>query len=175
MKKAISLVSVASIATITLAGCGTTAGTSSASGKTVLTVATVNNSQMVQMEQLTKTVFEKKYPNIQVKFVTLPENELRPKVTEDVATNSGEFDIVTIGNYETPIWAANGWIANLTPDLNAMSASAKKSYDYADLIKPIMQTLEYKNQTYALPFYGESSMIMYNKKIFAQDHLTMPL
>ncbi len=44
---------------------------SQSGGATTLTVATVNNSQMVQMEQLTHQVFEKQYPNIKVKFVTL--------------------------------------------------------------------------------------------------------
>lgn len=155
----------------TLAGCGS----STATGKTVLTVATVNNSQMVQMEQLTRQYFEKENPNIEVRFVTLPENQLRPKVTQDVATNSGKFDIVTIGNYETPIWAKNGWISDLTPRFNSMSAAQKKSYDFGDLIKPIMESLSYRHQTYAVPFYGESSMIMYNKKLFAEHHLTMPL
>ncbi len=173
MNKALALLGASSLLAVGLAGCGT--ASSASGGKVVLTVATVNNSQMTQMEQLTKTVFEKQHPNIIVKFDTLPENELRPKVTEDVATNSGQFDIVTIGNYETPIWAKNGWIANLTPMFNNMSASAKKSYDFADLIKPVMQSLSYNHSTYAVPFYGESSMIMYNKTIFAQDHLTMPL
>jgi len=79
----------------------------SSSSTTTLTVATVNNSNMVQMEQLTKQVFEKDHPNIKVNFVTLPENELRSKVTQDVATGAGKFDIATIGSYETPIWAHN--------------------------------------------------------------------
>src|SRR6202022_4070051 len=69
----------------------------SSSGTTTLTVATVNNSQMVQMEQLTQQVFEKQYPNIKVNFVTLPENDLRTKVTQDVATNAGKFDIALLG------------------------------------------------------------------------------
>ena len=148
---------------------------SSSSGTTTLTVATVNNSQMVQMEQLTQQVFEKQYPNIKVNFVTLPENDLRTKVTQDVATNAGKFDIATIGSYDTPIWAHNGWVQNLAPYLAKMSASAQSSYNYADLLKPVMSSLSYQGQPYALPFYGESSFLMYNKQIFAQHHLTMPL
>src|SRR5436309_13310511 len=77
---------------------------SQSSGTTTLTVGTVNNSQMVQMEQLTKQVFEKDHPNIKVNFVTLPENDLRSKITQDVATNAGKFDIATVGSYETPIY-----------------------------------------------------------------------
>ena len=148
---------------------------SSSSGTTTLTVATVNNSQMVQMEQLTQQVFEKQYPNIKVNFVTLPENDLRTKVTQDVATNAGKFDIATIGSYDTPIWAHNGWVQNLAPYFAKMSASAKSSYNFDDLLKPVMSSLSYQGQPYALPFYGESSFLMYNKQIFAQHHLTMPL
>ncbi len=148
---------------------------SQSSSTTTLTVGTVNNSQMVQMEQLTTQVFQKDHPNIKVNFVTLPENELRSKVTQDVATNAGKFDIATIGSYETPIWAHNGWIQDLSPYLSKMSAADKSSYNYDDLLKPVMSTLSYQGHPYAVPFYGESSMMMYNKQIFAQHNLTMPL
>jgi polyol transport system substrate-binding protein len=148
---------------------------SQSGGTTTLTVATVNNSNMVQMEQLTKQVFEKDHPNIKVKFVTLPENELRSKVTQDVATNAGKFDIATIGSYETPIWAHNGWLQNLSPYFDKMSSSDKQNYNYDDLLKPVMATLSYQGHPYSLPFYAESSFLMYNKQLFAQHHLTMPL
>ncbi len=148
---------------------------SSSSSTTTLTVATVNNSQMVQMEQLTKQVFEKDNPNIKVNFVTLPENDLRSKVTQDVATNAGKFDIATIGSYETPIWAHNGWLQNLSPYLAKMSATDKSNYNYSDLLQPVMSSLSYQGNPYSVPFYGESSMLMYNKQIFAQHHLTMPM
>jgi len=148
---------------------------SQSSSTTTLTVATVNNSNMVQMEQLTKQVFEKDHPNIKVKFVTLPENELRSKVTQDVATKAGKFDIATIGSYETPIWAHNGWLQNLSPYFDKMSSSDKQNYNYDDLLKPVMATLSYQGHPYSLPFYAESSFLMYNKQLFAQHHLTMPL
>jgi sorbitol/mannitol transport system substrate-binding protein len=156
-----------------LAACSP-ASQSSSAGTTTLTVGTVNNSQMVQMEQLTKQVFEKAHPTIKVNFVTLPEDDLRSKVTQDVATNAGKFDIATIGNYDTPIWARNGWLQNLAPYFAKMSAQDKSSYNYDDLLKPIMTSLSYQNSPYSLPFYGESSMMMYNKQLFAQHHLTMP-
>src|SRR6266699_2855847 len=148
---------------------------SQSSGTTILTVGTVNNSQMVQMEQLTKQVFEKDHPTIKVNFVTLPENDLRSKITQDVATNAGKFDIATVGSYETPIWAHNGWVEDLTPYFDKMSAGDKSTYNYDDLLKPIMSTLSYQGHAYALPFYGESSMMMYNKQLFAQHNVTMPL
>lgn len=35
--------------------------------------------------------------------MTLEENVLRQRVTTDISTNGGQFDIMTIGMYETPI------------------------------------------------------------------------
>jgi sorbitol/mannitol transport system substrate-binding protein len=172
--RAIALVTSIALLLAVLAACSPSSQSSSSSTIT-LTVATVNNSQMVQMEQLTQQVFEKQHPNIKVNFVTLPENDLRTKVTQDVATNAGKFDIATIGSYDTPIWAHNGWIQDLTPYFAKMSASDQSSYNYNDLLKPVMSTLSYQGHAYALPFYGESSFLMYNKTIFAQHHLSMPL
>jgi sorbitol/mannitol transport system substrate-binding protein len=177
MKRATRVIAVLtsiSLLLAVLAAC-TPSSQSSSSSTTTLTVATVNNSQMVQMEQLTKQVFEKDHPTIKVNFVTLPENDLRSKVTQDVATNAGKFDIATIGSYETPIWAHNGWLQSLAPYFDKMSATDKSTYNYDDLLKPVMSTLSYQGHPYALPFYAESSMLMYNKQIFAQHHLTMPL
>jgi sorbitol/mannitol transport system substrate-binding protein len=172
--RAIAIMTSIALLLAVLAAC-TPSSQSSSSSTTTLTIATVNNSQMVQMEQLTKQVFEKDHPTIKVNFVTLPENDLRSKVTQDVATNAGKFDIATIGSYETPIWAHNGWLQNLSPYLDKMSTTDKSNYNYDDLLKPVMSTLSFQGHPYALPFYGESSMLMYNKQIFAQHHLTMPL
>jgi sorbitol/mannitol transport system substrate-binding protein len=171
--RAIAVLAGLSLLLAQLAACSP-ASQSSATGTITLNVGTVNNSQMVQMEQLTKQVFEKAHPNIKVNFVTLPEDDLRSKVTQDVATNAGKFDIATIGSYDTPIWARNGWLQNLAPYFDKMSAQDKSSYNYDDLLKPIMASLSYQGSPYSVPFYGESSMMMYNKQIFAQHHLTMP-
>ena len=101
--RAIAIMTSIALLLAVLAACNPSSQSSSST--TTLTVATVNNNQMVQMEQLTKQVFQKDHPNIKVNFVTLPENDLRSKVTQDVATNAGKFDVATIGSYETPIWA----------------------------------------------------------------------
>ncbi len=173
--RAIAIMTSLALLLSVLAACSPSSQSSSSSSTTTLTVATVNNSQMVQMEQLTKQVFEKDHPNIKINFVTLPENDLRSKVTQDVATNAGKFDIATIGSYETPIWAHNSWLQDLSPYFDKMSATDKSNYNYDDLLKPVMSSLSYQGHPYSLPFYGESSMLMYNKQIFAQHHLTMPL
>lgn len=138
-----------------------------------ITIATVNNPQMIDMQHLSP-LFEKQY-GISVRFVTLPENTLRQKITSDVATGGGSFDLATVGTYEVPIFAKNKWIINLSPSFNHMSGAARRAYALSDILPTVKQGLSYKGSLYALPFYGESSMTLYNKKLFAAAHLTMPM
>ena len=132
-----------------------------------LTIATVNNGDMIRMQKLTDD-FTKKNPGIDVKWVTLEENVLRQKVTTDVATKGGQYDVMTIGIYEAPIWGKQGWLAPLD------KLSADKAYDVDDLLPPIRSGLTVNGKLYAAPFYGESSMVMYRKDLFDKAGLKMP-
>ncbi len=143
-----------------------------AQSQTTLTIATVNNPQMVDMAHAVGD-FEKQ-SGIRVRFETLPENTLRQKVTADVATGGGQFDVATVGTYEDPIWAKNKWIVDLQPRFDKLDSKAKADYDLADIIPNIRKGLSYNGALYAVPFYGESSMTFYNKKAFADAHLVMP-
>ncbi len=137
-----------------------------------LVVATVNNPDMIIMEHHTQAFTDK--TGIPVNYVTMPENELRQKVTEDVALGAGKFDIVTIGTYDTPFWGKNKWIDPLDPLFARMSQADRDAYDVADLMPPIKSALSYDGQLYALPFYGESSMLFYRKDIMAKAGITVP-
>ena len=76
--------------------------------------------------------FTNSHPTIKVNIVTLPEDQLRQQVTQDVAAKSGRYDLFTIGTYEVPLWAKKGWIENLSPFI-----AKDSSYDAADLIPGI--------------------------------------
>src|SRR5262245_4174624 len=80
-----------------------------AEAQTRLTIATVNNGDMIRMQRLTSE-FTSQNPGITVEWVTLEENVLRQRVTTDIAARGGQFDILTIGTYEVPIWARRGWL-----------------------------------------------------------------
>ncbi|AWN16069.1 sugar ABC transporter substrate-binding protein [Salinisphaera sp. LB1] len=140
-------------------------GMTAAQAATQITIATVNNPQMVEMQKLTPE-FEKKYPNIKVNWDVMPENELRRKVTVDISTQAGSYDIVTLGALNTPIWAKNGWIEPFN--------NLPKSYHESDLIKPVRKALSYNGHLYALPFYAESSFTYYRKDLFKKAGLSMP-
>jgi sorbitol/mannitol transport system substrate-binding protein len=138
-----------------------------------LTIATVNNPDMVVMESFTET-FEAAYPNISLNWVILPENELRATVTTDVATGSSTFDIVTVGMFETPIWAQNGWIHSMDDLAAEYPDNVQPDYDFDDLLPGVKLGLSYEGELYSLPFYGESSMLFYNTAMFEEAGLEMP-
>ncbi|SFR39383.1 ABC transporter substrate-binding protein [Litoreibacter janthinus] len=129
-----------------------------------ITIATVNNGDMVRMQGYTDTFTEK--TGIAVEWVTLEENTLRQRVTTDITTKGGQFDIMTIGMYETPIWGANGWLVALD-DLSA-------EYDVDDILPAMAGGLSHDGTLYAAPFYGESSMIMYRTDLMEKAGLEMP-
>ena len=151
-----------------LAACGSSASGSSGGVQTI-TVAVTANPLMTTIENLTAGGFEATHPNIKVKFVTYDENTERADVEKDVAAHGGQYDVVMIGPNDISTWATNGWIDGLNSEV-----AADPSYNAADLLAPIKAALTANGQLYALPFYGESSFMMYNKKIFAADGLTMP-
>jgi sorbitol/mannitol transport system substrate-binding protein len=151
------------------AGAGGGGGGGGSGGEQSLNVLMVGNPQMEDIQKLTADSFTKD-TGIKVNFTILPENELRDKVTQDVATGAGQYDVATIGAYEAPIWAKNNWLHELSS-----YAQADANFDYNDLLKPMVQSLSGEDgKLYAMPFYGESSFLMYRKDIFAAKGLTMP-
>jgi sorbitol/mannitol transport system substrate-binding protein len=131
---------------------------------TELVIATVNNRQMIEMQKLTP-VFEKANPDIKVKWVTLEETVLRQRVTTDIATKGGQFDIMTIGMYEAPIWAKKGWLKEIKPDAN---------YDINDLLPGIRGGMSHEGKLYSAPFYGESSFTMYRSDLAQAAGVSIP-
>jgi sorbitol/mannitol transport system substrate-binding protein len=128
-----------------------------------LVIATVNNGHMIEMQKLSKH-FEKDNPDIKLKWVTLEEAVLRQRVTTDIATGSGQFDVMTIGLYEAPIWGKKNWLLELKPDA---------AYDVDDLLPTIRAGLSVDGKLIAAPFYGESSMIMYRTDLLKKAGMSI--
>lgn len=134
-------------------------------GAQTLTIATVNNSDMIRMQKLSKT-FETEHPDIKLNWVVLEENVLRQRLTTDIATQGGQFDVLTIGMYEAALWGAKGWLEPMK-DLSA-------SYALDDVFPSVREGLSVKGSLYALPFYAESSITYYRTDLFKDAGLSMP-
>jgi len=130
-----------------------------------VTIATVNNPDMIELKKLS-TKFEADNPNIKLNWVVLEENVLRQKVTTDASTGGGQLDLFFIGLYEAPIF---GKLGLLKPMENLPA-----DYDLDDVFKSIRDGLSSGGKLYALPFNGESSMLMYRKDLFDEKGFTVP-
>ena len=140
------------------------ASATAAFAQSTITIATVNNGDMIRMQGYTQQFTDA--TGIAVEWVTLEENVLRQRVTTDITTNGGQFDIMTIGMYETPIWGANGWLVPLD--------NLSEEYNAADILPAMAGGLSHEGTLYAAPFYGESSMVMYRTDLMAAAGLEMP-
>src|SRR5215831_18825948 len=141
-----------------------TAASALAQQKTV-TIAVVNNPDMIRLKKLSSK-FEEKNPDIKLNWVVVEENVLRQRVTTDVSQVGGQFDLVYLGLYETPIFAKRGWLMPLE--------NFPAEYDLEDVFKGLRDGLSYEGKLYAIPFNGESSMLMYRKDLFDAKGLKMP-
>ncbi|AZD54814.1 sugar ABC transporter substrate-binding protein [Pseudomonas chlororaphis] len=152
-----------SITALLVTTCMTLSGVSL--GAQTVTIATVNNSDMIRMQKLSKA-FESEHPDIKLNWVVLEENVLRQRLTTDIATQGGQFDVLTIGMYEAALWGAKGWLQPMQ-DLPA-------AYDLQDIFPAVREGLSAKGTLYALPFYAESSMTYYRTDLFKDAGLVMP-
>ena len=151
-------------ATSALALCLTASAALADGHGSTITIATVNNGDMIRMQGYTDQFTEA--TGIAVEWVTLEENVLRQRVTTDITTNGGQFDIMTIGMYETPIWGANGWLVPLD--------NLSEEYNVDDILPAMRAGLSHDGTLYAAPFYGESSMVMYRTDLMEAAGLEMP-
>jgi sorbitol/mannitol transport system substrate-binding protein len=114
-------------------------------------IVTVNNPDMITLKKLASK-FEAENPQIKLNWLVLEENIMRQRITTDVSTGGGQFDVIFIGLYEAPIFAKRGWLTEMK--------DIPGDYDIEDVFKSLRDGLSYEGKLYALPFNGESSMLM---------------
>ncbi|KIF77538.1 hypothetical protein QR77_34220 [Streptomyces sp. 150FB] len=108
--------------------------------------------------------FEKKHPGTKVQVEIQQWDGVATKLTTALATNNPP-DIVEMGNTQTPLQTFSGGLADLTAD--------KKSFeDSAGWLPGLAGPSENAGKLYAVPLYGGTKVVMYNKKLFADAGIT---
>jgi sorbitol/mannitol transport system substrate-binding protein len=131
----------------------------------LVTIATVKNKATIELTKLSDR-FAAKNLNIKLNWVLLDKDILQQRVITDISTGSGQFDLVYIDMYETPIFAKRGWLCAMN--------DISDDYDLDDVFESIRDGLSIDGNLYALPFSGESSILMYRKDLLESKGLTMP-
>jgi len=149
-----------------LPACGNSEQTAAADGPTEIVVASAVYGQFMDLQRLTPE-FEKMHPDIKVRYVTLEEGLLRQRMTTDISTKGGQFDVMTISSYETPIWSQSEWLLPIEIDA---------AWDVDDLLPGIREgaTSPKDGKLYGAPFYGETIITMYRKDLAEKVGFEMP-
>lgn len=154
-------------AVLTLAGCAGWGGSVGGGGADTINVLMVNNPQMVDLQRLAPQFTRE--TGIRVRFTVLPENDLRDKASQEFSSQSGQYDVATLSNFEIPIYAKSGWVAPMDSFL-----AKDPGFDQQDVLGPMRTALSVDGKVYGQPFYGESSFLMYRKDVLAAKGITMP-
>lgn len=95
-----------------------------------------------------------------VNIETLPQSEVISKTQLTLSSQSSDYDVVMFDHKYTTQFAEAGWIVPLSDFIDA------EKYDTSDFMQGFVNALSYNDKVYGLPFYGESTMLMYNKEMF---------
>jgi sorbitol/mannitol transport system substrate-binding protein len=132
-----------------------------------LVIGAVNNAEFVALRDLLHE-FNRLHPDIQVDFQLLPENELRAKVTLDITTQGGVYDLITTGPFEVPMWAQAGWLAPLD------ALKDDPAYQIEDIFEAYINALSHEGRLYAAPGSAQASLLYYRRDLLDAAGLTMP-
>jgi multiple sugar transport system substrate-binding protein len=110
-----------------------------------------------------------KATGIKVKIDQLPQAELAKKAEAVMVAHSDMYDAVMTLIVHVSRYARAGWLAPLDTYI-------KKSPDVniKDFMPGFINSQKYKGKTYGLPFYGESSCLMYRKDLFKKAGIAVP-
>ncbi|GGR29046.1 ABC transporter substrate-binding protein [Agromyces mediolanus] len=134
-----------------------------------ISVLMVGNPQMTDLQELTEQHFTAE-TGLAVDFTVLPENELRDRVAQDLAAGVSKYDVISINSSETPYYADLGWLQDLTA-----YTEQDPAFDVDDVLPSMLTTYSASDGgIHGIPFYGESSFVMYRTDLFEAAGITMP-
>ena len=135
----------------------------------IINVAIVENGNMEDIAELTPELFTAE-TGIEVNYTLLDEATIRQLVTREVGggetDEEGNFDVVMVGLYDTPQFAATGGITPLDSFFEG-----DDEWNVDDITSSVRDGLTFDDELYAAPFYAESSFIMYRADVLEEAGL----
>lgn len=120
---------------------------------------------------------------INVEYSTTPESNYFDKVTTSLSSQSGDSDVFMTGAYQIWDYAPAGYMEDLDPYVNDPTKTAP-GYNYDDFIPGSVESLRWdlvpghavgEGSLWALPMGWELNNLSYNKKIFEEKGIEVPV
>ena len=120
----------------------------------VLRIASVSSGAQLKANE----VFRAKYPDIQLEWVEMGQDDLHTKITTAFGGNSCDYDLIWSYAANVAEWASAGYLEDITdridPDL------------MADINPGAFDSVVYKDRFYGLPRFTSVNLLWYNKTLF---------
>ena len=113
--------------------------------------------------------FEEK-TGIEVNYDVLPESGLIPRLQISLASQTGEYDVVTANTRLLGPMVSGGWIQPISSFID----DAEDDWDFQDIIPRLVESLTVDGETYGLPYATETNILYYNKSMFEEAGLEGP-
>jgi N,N'-diacetylchitobiose transport system substrate-binding protein len=146
-----------------LAGCGGGAPAAESDGVLTIWLMTGGPGDNPLIEDV-NAEFTAAHPNMRVDVQVQQWDSIATKLTTSLATGNPP-DIVEMGNTQTPLQTYSGGLADLTDVRGTFE-------DSADWLTGLSAPSEYDGKLYAVPLYGGTKVVMYNKDLFAAAGVT---
>ncbi|MFE8008264.1 extracellular solute-binding protein [Streptomyces sp. NPDC057418] len=171
MRRGITATALVAALALAATACGSDdeTGGGKSSGELSGTVTWWDTSTVGSEDKVFKKIaegFEKKHPEVDVKYVNVPFGEAQNKFKNAAQAGAGAPDVIRSEVAWTPEFADLGYLAPLD------GTAALKDQD--DFLEQAAASTKYKDKTYAVPQVIDSMGIFYNKKIFAEAGVEVP-
>ncbi|ALG12436.1 sugar ABC transporter substrate-binding protein [Kibdelosporangium phytohabitans] len=170
MKLAAGAVAI-SLATAGCAGSGGSGNTAQSNANAPqqlsgeLTVWLMTGSAPESLTNALHKEFQDANPGVKIKYEIQQWNGIQQKLTTALASQTPP-DVIEIGNTQTPAFAAQGVLADLTDSVNDLNGS--------QWLKGLKDSATFDGKTYGMPFYAANREVIYRKDLFEQAGITTP-
>ncbi|WP_033287864.1 sugar ABC transporter substrate-binding protein [Amycolatopsis jejuensis] len=171
MKRWLKLAAGAAAITLATAGCAGSGGSDDASGAGgaqqggTLTVWLMTGSAPDGLTAGLNKEFEAAHPGVKVDYQIQQWNGIQQKLTTALASNTPP-DVIEVGNTQTPAFAAQGVLQDLSGDVGNLNG--------AQWLAGLKASGQYDGKTYGVPFYAANREVLYRKDMFEQAGITQP-
>ncbi len=104
-------------------------------------------------------LFTEQYPNITIEFVDVASVDIRQKAVTSLVSGSGAPDIVGGQDYDLPVYAATGGLADLTEYLDPYRN---------EIVSYKLNNAAFEDKLYGVPWDGSPSALYYRVDIFEE-------
>jgi ABC-type glycerol-3-phosphate transport system substrate-binding protein len=163
--RVVSIVAATVVAALlpSLAGCvGRTSGGDAANGKT--TIRFVGAQQTGYYDAIINA-FEKKHPNIDVQYQSVPFAQFNPSLQARLGSKDPTIDLYTADEPRIPSLVHSGFLEPL--DQLASETRQKVS-------KEAFEATTWQGRLYALPLWTSTMLLFYNKDLLEKAHVKAP-